>query len=154
MATPALTVAMFKQRTVMPSADVDLLEEMEPGFLDAQFAKATGRVYAQLRMRYAVPFGEPVPEVVLGWIADIVTPIAYRKRGWNPSDEQSAAVEKDRVDALAELANAATEATGLYDLPLREDTAEGGITFGAPLGYSESSPYEWTDVQAEAIRGR
>lgn len=151
---PTLTIAMFKQRTVMPSGDVDLLEAQEPGFLDTQITKATSRVYAQLRMRYAVPFAEPIPEVVLGWIADIVTPLAYRKRGWNPSDEQSAAVEKDRADALAEVAQAATEATGLYDLPLRENTVEGGIAFGAPLFYSEASPYEWTDVQDQALRGR
>lgn len=138
----------------MPSDDVDLLEAKEPGFLDAQIVMAKGRLYAQLRKRYAVPFADPAPEIFLGWVATCVTPVAYRKRGWNPSDEQSAAIEQDRKDALAEVQLAADAQNGLFDLPLRENTTADGISLGGPLGYSEPSPYDWRDAQAEAIRGR
>lgn len=154
MASAPLSVSGFKARSIMPSADVDALETQEPGFLDAQLSMVTDRINSQLRKRYAVPFESPVPEIFLGWLTAIVTPLAYRKRGWNPSDEQSQAIEQDRKDALAEVQLAADSEIGLFDLPLRETTGESGISRGGPLGYSEASPYDWTDVQAEAIRGR
>lgn len=154
MTTPYLDVIAFKARTIMPSEDVDLLEEKAPGYLASRLALASSRMNAQLRKRYAVPFLAPVPEIVLGWLTSIVTPEAYRKRGWNPSDEQSAEIEQDRKDALDEIKQAADSENGLFDLPLRDDVDGSGVVRGGPVAYSEPSPYDWLDVQAEAIRGR
>jgi hypothetical protein len=101
-----------------------------------------------------VPFASPAPEIVLGWIVAMTTPEAYRKRGWDPGEKQSAQIEQDRTDALSELKEAADSSEGLFDLPLREDVSTSGIVAGGPLGYSEPSPYDWLDVQREVLRGR
>lgn len=149
-----LDLAEFKTRTVMPADDVDEVEMRAPGFLLARLEVWTSRINARLRKRYAVPFAAPIPEIALGWLAAFVTVEAYQKRGWNPSDEQSAQIKADRDECAVELKEAADAANGLFDLPLRQNTTETGIAKGGPLAYSEASPYEWADVQAEALRGR
>lgn len=88
----------------------------------------------------------PVPEQILRWMTQILTPDVYRKRGVNPQDPQLELVEKDRTDALAQLKEAADGAEGLLDLPTNED-AGSAVTTGSPMGYSEASPYVWTDQQ-------
>lgn len=138
----------------MPSEDVELLEARYPGYLAARLKLNTSFIYARLAKRYAVPFAAPAPEIVLGWLTAMTTTDAYRKRGWNPGDEQSAQVEQDRKDALDQMKEAADEDNGLFDLPLREDTSASGISRGTPLGYSEVSAYDWIDIEAEALRGR
>jgi hypothetical protein len=81
-------------------------------------------------------------------------PDMYRRRGWAPADEQSLEIEQARKDALAEIQLAADAENGLFDLPLLEGSNESGISRGEPFGYSEASPYDWLDRQAEALRGR
>jgi hypothetical protein len=61
-------------------------------------------------------------------------------------------VQKAKDDALAWLKEAADAKDGLIDLPLRADTTASGISRGGPLAYTETSPYAWTDVQAETGR--
>lgn len=149
-----LDLPEFRARTVMPSADVDIVEALHPGFLDSRLAVHTSKINVRLRKRYAVPFAAPVPEIVLGWLVALVTLEAYQKRGWNPGDAQSAQIEAASNDARDELKEAADGDDGLLDLPLREDTTVTGITQGGPFSYAEPSPYDWVDAQAEAIRGR
>lgn len=149
-----LDVAGWKTRTIMPSANADALDASAPGFLAARLKFHTSRMNVRLRKRYAAPFADPVPEVVLGWLDALVTVDAYQKLGWNPADEQAKEVIDARTTALAEIKEAADSKDGLFDLPLRQDTTEEGIAMGAPLGYSEPDAYEWTDAQAEAVRGR
>jgi len=151
---PYLDVSTFRARTVMPPEDVDYLEERAPGFLLSRLRIATSRIDAKLRKRYAVPFVAPVAEIVLGWVTAIVTVDAYQKRGANPSDAQFAQIVSDRDLALEELEAAANAETGLFELPLREDAPTNAVTRGVPLAYSEPSPYDWIDKQAEALNGR
>lgn len=146
-----LDVTEFKARTVMPSADVDIVGD---AYLLARLKIWTSRIYARLRKRYSVPFASPIPEIVLGWLTAIVTVEAYQKRGWNPDDEQSAQIKADRDEALAEIKEAADAEGGLFDLPLRQNTTETGIDQGGPYVYAEASPYDWIDAQREALRGR
>ena len=153
MSSP-LDIAGFKARTQMPSADVDRLEVDFPGYIVRRCTVRYSWICARLAKRYAVPFATPVPEVILGWLVSLVEPDAYRKRGWNPGDEQTADIEQGAKDAREEIALAADSENGLFDLPLREDTSESGISKGGPLGYSETSPYDWIDVEAEALFGR
>jgi hypothetical protein len=155
MAESYLTVALFRTRSLMPGEDIDTLEVSQPGYLLAQLTAATARVDAQLRKRYAVPFAEPVPEIVLDWVTRKVTPRAYLKRGYNPSNDASfaALLSSDAALADAEIAAAADAVSGLYDLPLRQDTTTSGISRGAPLGYSETSPYAWRDAQRTTGQG-
>lgn len=153
MVTPYLTVSEFRVRTVMPGPDVDALEVEEPGFLDEQILMHQSRINARLAKRYAVPFTNP-PEVVLGWITDIVTFYAYKKRGYNPSAEQDSDIKDDAKRALEEVKEAANSKDGLFDLPLKEvESLASGVTRGEPIGYSEASPYRFTSVQAESLDG-
>lgn len=149
-----LDLLEFRTRTVMPSEDVDLVESMYPGFLLSRLIFHTSRINARLRKRYDAPFASPVPEIVLGWLVALVTLEGYQKRGWNPSDAQSAQIVTAATEASADLLEAANSEEGLLDLPVRENTTDTGISKGGPFGYSEPSPYDWIDAQTEAIRGR
>ncbi len=143
----------FKVRTVMPAEDVDELESRHPGYLDAALGGALSEIYSRLRKRYRVPM-DPLPEVVVMWQALLVTPMAYRARGTNPADPMIEALDKDADRAREQMKEAADARDGLYDLPLLEAGDGTAISKGAPLGYTEASPYSWTDVQAETLNGR
>lgn len=89
----------------------------------------------------------PVPEAVLGWLVAMVTYDCYRKRGADPQDPSLVAIKEDLDIAMAELKEAADGKDGLFDLPSSEDE-DSAVTTGFPLGYSEASPYVWTDIEA------
>lgn len=142
----------LKARVIMPAVDFDTLDTV---FVDARLAIGSSEITGRLRKRYAAPFAEPVPEVVQGWLAAVVTPELYARRGWDPSEEQSKSILDAAERARAEMKEAADSVEGLWDLPLRADTMAGGIVLeGGPLSYSEASPYDHIDVQREALRGR
>ncbi len=142
-----LTVAEFKLLTDMPGEFVDYLQSKAPGWLDEQLSYYTSQINARLAKRYATPFGTPVPDAVRGWLARIVTPRAYRRRGVDPNDEQYADVRGDAERADKEIEEAANAVDGLYDLPLRQDTTASGISKGGTRSYSEQSPYVFQDGQ-------
>lgn len=87
----------------------------------------------------------PVPEVILQWITQIVTPDVYRARGTNPQDPEIQRLEDDRIRVLGtdgkggELREAADGENGLLDIPF--DDALASAVSNGPLGYSETSPY-------------
>jgi hypothetical protein len=100
---------------------------------------------ARLRKRYAVPFASPVPPAVQGWLTDIVGLNVLLRRGTDPSDAQFQEFKAKHDTAMAEVREAADSVEGLFDLPLRDDTPATGITKRPPRGYSETSPYVFTD---------
>ncbi len=153
--TPALTLDEFKLRTTMPSGYVDELVASEGAdFWPKQFAAAQEWIDARLAKRYALPFSAPVPGLYLGWITILATLTGYQRRGWDPSAKQNELVVKAVDDAKKEIAEAADSNAGLFELPLRADKpGASGVSAGGPLGYAEASPYEWTDRQADAVRG-
>lgn len=147
-----LTEDEFKERTIMPGEDLDVIKSLAPTWLARALEDFSSEIDARLRKRYKVPFTAPAPAIVKRWLHVLVTPQAYRKRGVNPSDTQITSVDADAANALAEIKEAADCVAGLFDLPLL-DTADGSaIVKAGPLGYSEASPYTWMDVQADAIR--
>jgi len=146
-----LTLATFKDLTVMPDAVVDAIEVASPGFIDKQLGIWSRWIDARLTKRYASPFVDPAPDTVKLWLQAIVTFRAFLKRGVDPNDEQMAEIKKDLDQAVAEIKEAATAETGLFELPLTEGGA-GAVSKGGPLGYSEQSPYVWMDRQAETGR--
>ncbi len=148
-----LTVEEFTDLTVMPCEDVAGLESQQPGFLVAQLQVQSARIASRLRKRYG-ELAAPYPDVVRGWLATVVTPIAYRRRGVNPNDQTLAQLDKEAETASLEIKEAADSETGLFDIPLRQDTAATGIEKGGPLGYSEPDAYSWMDAQRDAVRGR
>jgi hypothetical protein len=148
-----LTPLEWRTRTAMPSGDCASLETDEPGYVAARIELHGSKIDARLAKRYATPFATPVPPIVLGWVEALVTYDAYKKRGFNPSAMQDQTILDDAKTALEEIKEAADAKDGLFDLPLRADLpGQSGIDRGGPICYSESSPYEWTDRQREAIR--
>lgn len=149
----------FRTRTIMPEQDVDQLWAERPGYLEAAVAGALADITARLRKRYKTPFTDvngvnPRPEIVVVWQTKIVTPEAYRARGYNPQDPTMEWSEKDRDRAYEQIKEAADAEGGLYDIPLRESVDTSGIVKGAPQASSEASPYDWIDKQADAINYR
>jgi hypothetical protein len=145
-----LSTNEFKLRTIMPQADVDNLEALEPGYLTATIADWSSWIDGRLRKRYAVPFVAPYPPILLLWLTKLVTRDAYAKRGYNPQSEmdKNAIVEMaDKVEA--EVKEAADSKDGLFDLPLSTSSNASGVSAGGPLGYSERSPYVWQTNQRD-----
>lgn len=149
------TLTEFRLRTVMPSADVDVVEIDTPGFTTKRLEVNSSKINARLRKRYAVPFSAalvPIPEAVLDWLTKLTQWDLYLKRGVDPSDPSIAHVKADKEQADAELLEAANGEIGLFDLPVDETKDASAITKGGPMGYSETSPYVFTTLQAEAGR--
>lgn len=148
--TPYLDLATFKTLTVLRASDVDLVEVDQPGYTVAQIALEQSYLDARLRKRYAVPFAVPVPSIVQRWLAAIVTMAVWDRRGAGDSEQGSLARAKEAADrARAEITEAANSKDGLFDLPLNDATPGSNITQGSPLGYTETSPYVWTDQEAK-----
>lgn len=154
---PYLTFASFKVRTLMPAPEVDNLDEVNPGFIDARIAIQTSWINGRLRKRYGnngvnatLPFGQgqPVPDVVLGWLTALVTYDAYRARGFNPQDPLGELIRADYDAAKAEVKEAADSKDGLFDLPASTEETDSSVTTGGPQAYSETSPYVWTNIEA------
>jgi hypothetical protein len=146
-----LDFAGFRDRTLMPAEDVDELEGRYPGWIATQLSEGSVRIDARLRKRYAAPFAQPYPEIVLSWLTRLVTFRAYLKRGVNPSDEQIADIRKDAEDAAGEIREAADAKEGLFDLPLRDAADASAISKGGCQVYAEASPWTWADRQREQM---
>lgn len=142
-----LDLAGFKDLSEMPATSIDELEVVHPGWVDAQLEYWSSQIDARLTKRYAAPFASPYPLAVKGWLARVVTVRALRRLGVDSTDEQYADMKADAEAAWAEIKEAADSNEGLYELPLRADTTETGISRGGPYGYAEQSPYVWTDKQ-------
>ncbi len=138
----------------MPGADVDALEQGEPGFLDETIADELAHIESRLTKRYVTPFSEvSPPRAVLRWLTRIVTLKAYEKRGFNPTSAQDQLIVDAATKAEADIIEAANSETGLFDLPLRQDApGASGVSKGGPFGYSEQSPYVSSSKQRHAAR--
>lgn len=142
----------FKMLSTMPSEYVDEVQARYPGFIQKHLEANSGLIDARLRKRYAAPFAEPYPVAVQLWLARVTTPTVWLRRGVDPNDQQFIDVKDSATAAWEELREAADSNEGLYDLPLRADTDKSGVSKGGPFGYSEASPYVWTDIQRRTGR--
>ena len=147
-----LTFEQWRDRSVARKAEADALYASVPEFFTARLQFHTTWIDGRLRKRYAAPFDAPVPDIVLGWLEALFTLDFYLRRGFNPESKQDAIIEERAKTAKAEILEAADSETGLFDLPLRQDTTTTGIVKGGPLGSSEESPYAWTDQQVRVAR--
>lgn len=151
--TAYLDLNAFKARTIMPSTDVDDLESIANGWVLAQLEQASRWIDSRLRKRYDAPFEVATcPEIVKSWLTRLVTLRAYLRRGVDATDAQFDLIRADAASAAEEIKEAADAVDGLFDLPLKDSDKATGITLGAPFGYAEAGPYEWLDVQREAVR--
>jgi hypothetical protein len=89
----------------------------------------------------------PVPEAILRWLTILVSAEVLERHGGVESTEPIFERLMKRVEiAEAELAEAANSQTGLFDLPVNDDS-DTAISSGGPLSYSEAGPYTWTYIQ-------
>ncbi len=148
MALPYLTLATFRARTIAGDGEVAYVEADSPGFVVARIAIRTSWIHQRLRKRYgkSLPFGDPVPEIILGWLTSLVTLDVLRKRGLNPQDPTAEMFAADALKAEEEIKEAADSKEGLFDIETATDGGS-GVTTGGPLGYSETSPYVSFDRQ-------
>ena len=139
----------YVKRGSMPAIDVEELEAQEPGLVEALAAEESAYADSFLGKRYRVPFSPPYPEALRRHVRDLVVYRLYAKRGYpQGTSRQDEVVKNDRDEAEAWLREAANSQTGLVEIGPPNAT-EPEVTRGGPLSYSESSPYEWTDVQRE-----
>jgi hypothetical protein len=95
---------------------------------------------------YSYAAATAVPETLLRWLTLMVSLDVWKRHGTNTADPQFSALADDVKVAKAELEEAANSNTGLWDLPVSEDQGS-AIDTGGPFGFSDSSPYAWTDRQ-------
>lgn len=138
----------------MPSEDIDQLETLYPGITNATATAVSGLFDSKLAKRYGAPFTAPYPDAIVFNVAREVAWRLWLKRGYNPSGQLDQSLEKDHLEAIAWLDEAANSQTGLVELPSKQDVlgASGAVNRGGPLAYHESSPWTWTDLQRTAGR--
>lgn len=145
-----LDTPTLKLLSIIPPDYLDFIESSQAGWTAKVLERWSAWIDARLAKRYATPFGSPAPIAVQGWLSDIVTHEAYLKRGIDPTDQQVQDVAGARKRAEEEIKEAADAKDGMFELPLRADTTAQGISKGAPLFYSETSPYHtWSEQAAD-----
>lgn len=146
-----LDVTAFRSRTIMPGEQIDQLETIAPGWLDAQLESSSRWADMYLAKRYRVPFTAPYPEMVRSWVARMVTARAYAAHGFPASDQQLELITSDANKAEEEVKQAADGQLGLIDLA-PSDQSVAAVQYGGTRVYSEASPYVGKDVQRAAGR--
>lgn len=134
--------------SIAPASLLAELDSVAAGWRTAQLTYWSDWLDARLRKRYAVPFTNPYPPAVPGWLARIVDEASYLKRGIDPTDAQWPIIQERAAEARAEIKEAADSVTGLFELPLADGSQ--GVKRGTPLVYAEQSPYTWIREQREA----
>lgn len=152
MTTPYLTNAAFKALTLAPAAYVDAIETAEAGWTQGRLTHWSAWINARLAKRYATPFqpAPNTPETITGWLEALVTWEVYLKRGVDPLNGQVQDAKGRHDDAKKEILDAVDLERARPELPLRNDSDAHGVVKGAPLAYTEASPYTWTTVQRDA----
>jgi len=147
-----VTTEEVKTLGSMPAGDVDALETQQPGLVVATIRAVSGIFDARLVKRYAAPFATPYPDPLKFNVAREVAWRLWLKRGFNPSSAMDQTLEKDHLEALEWLREAADSEKGLVELPARQATPgeAAAVNAGGPFGYSEASPYVWTTAQRDA----
>lgn len=137
----------------MPSEYVDAIEAIASGWTLSQLEQGSRWIDSRLRKRYDAPFDVATcPEIIKSWLTRLVTLRCFVRRGVDPTDPQFELYRADAEAALEEIKEAANAVEGLFDLPLKDSEKTTGIVHGAPFGYAEAGPYDWLDVQYEAVR--
>ncbi len=145
----------FKAYSTVPAADIDAFEIVNPGWLDAQCELiSSGTIDSRLRIRYPnLPFQAPYPSKVIEWCVAILTQRYYLRRGCDPADPMLQTIWEAAKTASAELLEAATHATGLFDLPATQGATESAATERSTWCSVDASPYDWLDTQRRNVYG-
>lgn len=150
--TAYLDLAAYKLLSLLPSGTLDRVETETPGYFAENLESESADIESRLAKRYATPFATPYPKAVRRWLARKVDGLAVFKAGFKPTDESALQIIDREKAADVEIDKAADAEKGLYELPLRADTTANGVVKGAPLAYTETSPYVGRDQRG--MRGR
>lgn len=150
--TPYLDLAGYKLLSLLPGGTIDRVESETPGYFAENLLAESADIDSRLSKRYAAPFVSPYPKAVQRWLARKIDGIAVFKSGFKPTDESALKIDEREKAADLEIDKAADAEKGLYELPLRADTDANGVVKGAPLAYTETSPYVGRDQRG--MRGR
>lgn len=145
-----LTRNQFLLATSVPASYVQAIEAQYPGFVQTQLEMFSAMIDARLNKLYSVDPLNPALIVKL-WLTQLVSFKLMERRGYNTVDNQAENYKADYDLALKDLQEAANAVDGLFDLPLKRDAETGG-TKGAPMFYTETSPYVGRQVQREVGR--
>ena len=143
---PYLTVERFNDLSVLAEERVQELCTRRPAFLDTQFDVALRSIEDRLRHKYVVPF-PPAHPTIEGWIVSIVQPKAALKVGIDPGDPGYVEMVRLSTEVNLELTDASDMQSSRWNLPRIPAQDASAIAKGEPFGYSEASPYDWTDGQ-------
>jgi len=153
-----LTAVQYRTRTTIP---IRLVDECMAGGVRGKDVQlwlddASSYIKARLVKRYAVDFSDPgpTPKAIYRWLVMLVDCEVWKCVGGPPEGREDGWYDADRKRVTDELKEAADSKDGLFELPLRSTDPLGSsaVNVGGPLGYSEASPYAWTDRQVEAVR--
>jgi hypothetical protein len=129
---------------------VDELIQKNANYLLANLEQVSRSIEDRLRHKYVIPF--PAGHATIeGWVIAIVQTRALLRAGIDPSDQSYSEVVKLAEQADTQITEASDPQSAKWNLPLITATDGSAISKGAPFGYSESSPYTWTDVQMETV---
>jgi hypothetical protein len=140
--------------------DVTVIETQYPGYTLRCLTRRSEWIRDRLRKRYGnnantgntlalwEAAGAVIPGTIIRWVTVLTTWDIYTRRGFNPQDPAQVALQDDVNRVYSEVKEAADSDTGLFDLP-NPVTNDSGVTTGGPLGYAETSPYRWTNIQRE-----
>jgi len=147
------TIQEFTDLSCFSEAEARQLELKRPGWLMKNArAISEGEIDTRLTKRGDVPFTKPYPSLVKLWVADLLTPRAYRALGVRPTDEQQISIDKAAERADAAIRDAADPVKGLRVLPLRQGATQEQATEPATYAYSEQSPFTSRHTQFDAVR--
>jgi hypothetical protein len=147
-----LTVTITKSGAGVSIPQLSIDVRPTANFVTQALAQNQAWIEARLAKRYKIPFEAPAPEAASRWLTSLTTNDCYGRRGFNPGSEQDRELVIEAAKTAAtEVKEAADSKDGLFELPLRDDDdpQATAVSKGAPLGYSEQSPYVAFDKQLE-----
>ena len=114
-------------------------------------AGALGLAACEQATKCEIPRGGATPAPVVAAAPQPCAAQVETAVGFTSAARQDKLIVEAEAAAKSEVTEAADSEEGKFDLPLRQDTTATGVSKGGPLGYSEVSPYTWTDRQREAL---
>jgi hypothetical protein len=128
------------------------LEAKRPGHLMALAEALSAGVDSRLKKNFGVPFVKPYPLKVKMWVADLLTPRAFRSLGIRPTDEQQQDITDAAKLANDEIKEAADAKDNLFELPSFQGGAASLQENDATLCYSEQSPFTSKHRQFDLVK--
>jgi len=154
-----LNIGEFTARSQFNELMAAELDAKRTGWLMANVRRISSDIDSRLVKRGDIQanggcFLAPYPEKVKGWVARILTPLAYTALGTVPSlpDNVWKYIVDDADKADREITEAANPVTGLLILPLQNGSKQMQTTEPATLSCSDQSPFTSKHDQYDAVQ--